>query len=453
VSDWLVTSLGCVALVVAGWPWAQRLPGARPTAWAAMGLAYLCGTALFTLAMLAVAFLGLDLNRLWLAVTLAAVWGAGFAAGRRPPPAPAVAGAFWPAVVPLLLAAATLAFGLLQAFRLGSIESIDFLKAWGLKGTALFEEGNLDFSQLSGPHLFYPLEVSNLNGAFYVLLGHVDDEVVRLPAALFGIALALVLWWLARLMLPPVGAAFAVALAVMTPELTGLMTNGLADLALAAYVTVCALAAHRWLEDGASWAPLCGFAAGAAAWTKLEGTLTCLVILAGVMVARRAIRAPGLRVWLAWFAVFVVPWQVFQRLHDIPANRSHFKTIYLDVPWILDHVSRTLAETSHWGIFWPLCLFLIAAGAPLWWSTPFRRLAAVTLPNVIFTLGAYVTHYRAGEADSVEATAHRLYLHIAPSMAVMAAASATVALGVVCAWRREAHAPRPIRVPEPSECP
>jgi 4-amino-4-deoxy-L-arabinose transferase-like glycosyltransferase len=370
---------------------------------------------------------------------------------RRPPPALMVPGSFRLAVVPLLLAAATLAFGLLQAFRLGSIESIDFLKAWGLKGTALFEEGNLDFSNLSGPHLFYPLEVSNLNGAFYVLLGKVDDEVVRLPAALFGISLALVLWWLARLMLPPAGAGLAVALAVMTPEFTGLMTNGLADLVLAAYVTVCVLAAYRWLEDGGpAWAPLSGFAAGAAAWTKLEGALTCLVILAGVMAVRRAVRTPGAGVWLAWFAAFVVPWQIFQRVHDIPANRSHFKEIYLNAAWIVDHVARTLAETSRWGLFWPLCLALIAASAPLWWPTQFRGLAALTLPNVVLTLGAYVTHYRAGEADSVEATAHRLYMHIAPTLAVMAAAGATVALGIVCAWRRDAQSPRPTRAPESS---
>ena len=155
-----------------------------------------------------------------------------------------------PALPLLGLTAATLAFGLVQALRLGPIEAIDFLKAWGLKGTAMFHDGNLQFDGLSGPNLFYPLQVSNLTGAFYVLLGRVDDSVVRLPVALFGVALALVLWWLVRDLLPPAGAALAVALAVATPQFTVLMTDGLADLVLAAYVTVCALAAYRWLEDG-----------------------------------------------------------------------------------------------------------------------------------------------------------------------------------------------------------
>jgi predicted permease len=153
-------------------------------------------------------------------------------------------------------------------------------------------------------------------------------------------------------------------------------------------------------------------------------------------------------VWLAWFAVFVIPWQIFQRIHDIPANRAHFKKVYLDAGWIVSHVSRTLSETSQWGLFWPLCIALIGLSVPLWWSTPFRNLAVLTLPNVLFTLGAFVTHYRAGEASSVEATAHRLYLHIAPSLAVMAAAGATVAFGIVCAWRRDASVPSSPPAPE-----
>ena len=157
----------------------------------------------------------------------------------------------------------------------------------------------------------------------------------------------------------------------MTPEFTTLMTNGLADLALASYVTVCVLGAYLWLLDGGSrYAALSGFAAGAAAWTKLEGTVACAAVLVAVLLVRRAWRTPGSGIWLAWFAVFIVPWQVFQRVHDIPANRSHFKTLYLHPLWIVDHVAHTLAETAHWGLFWPLVLGLIGLTAPLWWNTP-----------------------------------------------------------------------------------
>jgi hypothetical protein len=43
---------------------------------------------------------------------------------------------------------------------------------------------------------------------------------------------------------------------VLTPEFSRQMTSGLADLALASYVTICVLAAYLWLLDGGDrWAP------------------------------------------------------------------------------------------------------------------------------------------------------------------------------------------------------
>jgi len=446
MSDWLLAIATCLLFVWAGRPWARRVAGCRPGRWALHGLSYLCGTALVTLAMLGVAFVGLPVDRFTLALAFVVVRVAGRGRPALPDRRPVPGTGGLTVLLPMVATVATLGFGVLQALRLGGIDSIDFLKAWGLKGVAVLDDNSLDFSGLSGPHLFYPLEVSNTNGAVLLVLGHVNDSVLRLPAALFGVALALVMWWLLRLVMPPAAAAAAIALAVMTPEFTTLMTNGLADLVLASYVTVCVLGAYLWLLDGGSrYAALSGFAAGAAAWTKLEGAVACAVVLVAVLVVRRAWRTPGAGVWVKWFAAFIVPWQVFQRVHDIPANRSHFKTLYLHPLWIVDHVARTLAETAHWGLFWPLCLGLIVLTVPLWWNTPARLLAAVTLPNVVLTLGAYVTHYRAGQADSVEATAHRLYMHIAPSLAVMAVMGATVAFG---ALRERPPDPQP----EPARC-
>lgn len=446
MSDWLLAIATCLLLAWAGRPWARRVAGSAPGRRGLHGLSYLCGTAMVSLAMLGVALIGLPVNRWTLAVAFLIVRATGSGRPALPERRP-LPGRGGPAVaLPMAAVVATLGFGMLQAFRLGGIDSIDFLKAWGLKGVTVLDDHSLDFSRLSGPHLFYPLEVSNVNGAVLLVLGHVNDSVLRLPAALFAVSLAAVMWWLLRLVMPPAPAAAAIALAVMTPEFTTLMTNGLADLVLASYVTVCVLGAYLWLLDGGSrYAALSGFAAGAAAWTKLEGTVACAAVLVAVLLVRRAWRTPGAGIWIAWFAVFIVPWQVFQRLHDIPANRSHFKTLYLHPLWIVEHVARTLAETAHWGLFWPIVLGLIALTTPLWWNTPARLLAAVTLPNLVLTLGAYVTHYRAGQADSVEATAHRLYMHIAPSLAVMAVMGATVALSALRERPPDPH-------PEPARC-
>jgi 4-amino-4-deoxy-L-arabinose transferase-like glycosyltransferase len=112
---------------------------------------------------------------------------------------------------------------------------------------------------------------------------------------------------------------------VATPQFIIHSSLGQADLALAVYLTIAALAAFLWLVDGGDrYAALAGLMAGAASWTKLEGAFTAVVILLAVVVVRRSVRTPGLLPSIAWFAAFVVPWQVFQRLHDISASHRHF---------------------------------------------------------------------------------------------------------------------------------
>ena len=70
---------------------------------------------------------------------------------------------------------------------------------------------------------------------------------------------------------------------------------------------------------------------------------------------------------------------------------------------------------------------IILLAIPFWWRTEWRYLAALVIPNLILTGGAYVTHYRAGISGSVAATAPRLYLHLAPAMAALAAVAAMTA--------------------------
>ncbi len=453
MSDWAFTAAVCAAFAAAGFEWTGALAPSAPRV-PRLGLAYLVGTALVTLAMMLIALVGAPVNRLTvvLAFVLAAAsgrWAAGRRAGSVPRDRPALGGPL--AVALLALAAVPLVDGLIEVVRRGPITEGDYLHAWGLRGLWELAEHSMRFHGHTGPNLFYPLEISNVNGATWVMLGHVNDSVVRLPQALYGVALAPVMWWLLQLLaLPPAGAALGVALTVSTPQFVDHMTKGLADLAVAAYVTVAALAAALWVRrGGAELAALSGVSAGAAAWTKLEGAPTALVLLATVMVIRRRVRSPGVWTWIAWFAVFTVPWQVFMRVYGIQLNRSHFKRLYLNLPWIVDHVAQNLANTARWGLFWPLCLAVIALTAPLWWRTPHRLLAAFVLPNLAFTLIAYVTHYRAGVAASVHATAGRLYLHLAPGVAAMTAAGACAAYAAASEAldRRVARSRAPSRWP------
>jgi len=210
---------------------------------------------------------------------------------------------------------------------------------------------------------------------------------------------------------------------------------------MAAYVTVAVLATFLWLrDDDAAWAPLAGVAAGAAAWCKVEGLFTCGVLLVTALMLRRSLRLPGVVPWLAWFLIFVVPWQLFREWKQISRNASQFADTHLDPVWIVMHVGDKLVPLDDWGVFWAGSLLIVLMAAPLWWPTSWRTLAALTIPNVVLTLGAFVKVYDTSDG-AVRATAPRLYVHLTPSVAVMVAAATYVAWTAYDA-RRGALTPR-----------
>src|SRR4051812_22734966 len=178
MADWLITTAVCLGFIWSGWPGANTIPSVHPPLTATLALSYLVGTALVTLTMLGVALVGLPVNRLTLLVSFVVVRRTCLmrASGQQTAP---VGGPFtkWTAAG---LAMTTLAvgFGLVQAIRLGSIGSTDFLKAWGLKGLAVATDHNMDFNHISSPNLFYPLEISNVHAAVMLSAGNRDDAVL-----------------------------------------------------------------------------------------------------------------------------------------------------------------------------------------------------------------------------------------------------------------------------------
>lgn len=428
--DWLWCGVYCGLLTLAGWPWVPVLCGRRPTPVGWASLAYLSGAALVTLGLLLAALAHIPITRLTVIGAMVAAGALGLGAWRprrmaciRQPPLPGSLRAAAPA---LAVAGAGIAYLTAKAILSGHVDGTDFVAFWGKKGLVVFFEHSLDFGH--GLHANYPLELGNLYGGLYLFLGHVNDQVIRIPLLLYGAALAGAAWWLCRLVMPPIWAAVAIALPTTTPQLDVSVMNGSADAAVAAYLTVCVLACNLWVrEDDPRWAGLAGLAAGGAAWCKLEGGLTGLVLLATVVLLRRRVRDLGLLVAGAWLALFTLPWILFQHLHHLPSDHRQFSHTDFNVPWIVAHVwDKLLLQPSVWGGFWIVCLAVILLAAPFWWHSPWRSLAALTLPNLVLTMGAYMDTYQVSD-QAVAVTASRLYLHLAPSVAVMAAAAAAVA--------------------------
>lgn len=425
---WLSTVAACAGVTVVGWPWSAFLPGERVPVPARLGLAYLCGTALTTLGLLFTTSAGLAVGRPALVLVAGVLWigGAILIRCRELPRSATVPGPFRLAIPLLVVAVAALALGTVNAVRFGAPTHIDFMNTWGLKAKAAFVDGNLDFAHIGHRWLYYPLNVPNLYATTFVIRGHVDDSLLRLPGDVFGIALAGVVWGFGRRMMPPVAAAGAVALMVVTPVYVASMSFALADLPLAAYLTVSVIAAYLWvLEGGTGWAALSGFAAGAGAWTKVEGIPLALVVLLVALAYCRPWRLPEIAHWIGWFAMFTLPWQAFMLVHDIPGSARHFTVRHTDLGVIALNVERQLTSLSVWGVFWPVCLGAIALTAPYWWRTRCRILAALVLPNIGLTMAAWITTVNTCVPCSIRGIGDRLYLHVAPSVALLAAVAMT----------------------------
>ena len=429
--DWALAALFCCVLAGVGAPWVPPLAGRRPPLIAWAGLGYLTGAAQVTAGLLGAALLGMPINRLTLGLVAAAWLLLGLGVLHRSASlgsiTPLVGGDIRAAIPVLVVAVIGLGYiGVTVAN--GPIDSIDFIGFWGKRGVAMFIDHNLDFHLIHDKdHTYYPLELSNLYGSVDILLGHVNDQVIRLPLAAFAAALAASTWWLCRLAMPPLAAALAVALPITTQQYAASTGSGLADMVMTAYVTVCGLACFLWVrDDDPRWAALAGVAAGGAAWTKIEGTPTAAVILLTAVLLRRRI-SRDVFVAFVLFAFFVIPWFVFRRLHHIPDAPNQFSRVDLRIVWIVTRVwHHLLFATGVWGAFWWICLTVIVLALPFWWRSDWRYLAALTLPNLVLTMGAYVVTY-SRTSGAITVTVHRLYLHLVPLVAVLTSAAALTA--------------------------
>ncbi len=74
---------------------------------------------------------------------------------------------------------------------------------------------------------------------------------------------------------------------------------------------------------------------------------------------------------------------------------------------------KLLLQPSVWGGFWIVCLAVILLAAPFWWHSSWRSLAALTLPNPVLTMGAFMDTYQVNDHE-VAVTACRLYPHLEP---------------------------------------
>lgn len=391
----LLAANACLLVAGAG---VTRALGAwhRPSELVALiGTSFLAGVAAFGVAAQLLYMLGLSLDLPQALLLCAALAATGFLAPgrsrerRRLPPVPLeLIGLLLVAIALLLLAADAV---------VQPLASWDAWAQWTAKARALVLLGGLDPAAFASAayadwHPDYPLLVPSLEAFVFRFIG-LDSRVLHLE---FWLLLAGLLAALAEFLRPRVGPALTWATLIAlawTPKLGAEALSANADLPLAVFLVLAAVAAWSWLaeQDPAAVALFALFGAAAVA-TKLEGLVElAIVVAASLLLAVRRSRRLTWPILGAGAAALVgiVPWKLWTAFEGVPATYSPGgvldSILSLDrarVPISSLLLVRQLADPAVWLLLVPLglCALALASGPGR------RRLLAAAVSLLLATV-------------------------------------------------------------------
>jgi hypothetical protein len=363
---------GAGTLRLAGFWWSRRELLAR------LGLAYMCGVALVGV----LATLGYMAGLSWavwqvlvLCLLLAASGLLARGAPQVEPPTrnESLGERMIARGVALLIGAYAIA--LLAKSIVKPLNNWDAWVFWTMKARALVLLHGLDAHLFAskaygGVHLDYPLLIPSIEAIDFHFMGHIDTAVVHAQFALLFVGFLAATRELLREHVPPALLWPGLLLVAMAPALGRQLVTGYADVPLAFFFALAALAGWRYLVDGDRrfLVPFAILAGGAFA-TKFEGTPFVAVLVVLMLVLARVHRRPVFPVAAASVtsAVAIVPWRLWVKSHDIRAASPVGKT--LDPSYLADHASRlepiarSLASVSidhDWLLVLPLALLAAA---------------------------------------------------------------------------------------------
>jgi hypothetical protein len=299
---------------------------------------------------------------------------------------------------------------------------------WATKARVWYEQGSLvpfvrsdEWFVAGGAAWFdaspeYPPTVPLLQVWACIALGRWDDSLMNWPWWQLSAALTIAVYGALRARdfaaLPALVGAFLVASLPLANVHVALA--GYADLPMAAYYTVAALAVLRWV-DTRDWrdAGVALLLAFACTQVKVPGLVWALTLVPGVVVALMPTR--GIRVVAIGFvaALFVLA-VLAQTNAVILGYRLHLD---FDPAW------RALAEThfllANWHLLW---YAVIAAALLAWRQLVSPRLAPLTAIAAAAALFLVVVFSFTNARDWVtgQTTVNRATLHVAPLAAVFA---------------------------------
>lgn len=391
---------------------------------AALGLAYLTGTAVVSVALIVLLVVGVPFTLITFGAVVLACLGIGAVRWRRAGGGPVVpevtpwwrkswrtwSADVWVTVALVAVFGAFAVVGLAGAWKMPIVEW-DAWSIWARKTQILTGHDTLVPNFFSSDsyewiHLEYPLLLPVWEAIHSRAGGIFDMQGVLRHVWLLLVAFVWAVPYLLREHVRPLVWAPVLLLAVAAPGVWEQLLTGYADVPMAMFVCLGALALALWLTSGDNRVlVLSMIMLAAAANTKNEGMMAAvaLVVVAWFAAPFLGRRAGPLVVGAAGLAAAILPWQLWVAARDIETEIS--VSDGLNPSYILDRTDRImpaleaigqqLADPARWLYILPLAA-LVAAACVV--SGIGRRIAIFYVVAFFALLAGFLWSYLASSA-------------------------------------------------------
>jgi hypothetical protein len=392
---------------------------------AAFGLAYLTGAAVIPLVLSVLLVIGIPFTLVTFAVVTLVCIGFGVVLGARSPRLPHTKELWWkqpwrswPAdrwiVALFVIAFGTFAVaGFLDAFQLPLL-GWDSLAFYARKAEMLTYHDSLIHSFFAAPtygfiHQDYPLQLPVFEALHFRAAGTVDIQAVLRHNWLLLVAFVWSAAYLLRDRVRPLVWAPLLLLAALAPGVWQQLLEGNADVPMAIFAGIGAIAMALWVSegregDGRPYLALGAAMVAAAGNTKNEGLMVAVAILlvTGVVALLRGLRLRDFLIACGAVVIVELPWRIWMSANGVETEFSLSKG--LNPGYLFHHASRIwpsirtlgheLSDQSRWLYLLPLAVLVVLAALI---SGTGRRVAAFYAAVFGVICAGFIWNYWASE--------------------------------------------------------
>lgn len=318
-------------------------------------------------------------------------------------------------------------------FPLTHYDFWDAWSIWGFKAKAFTISRTIDFSFFNDPskyyaHQEYPLLLPLSETWIYLVLGRIDEQMIKLLFPLFYLSFLILFGGVFRRENGRMASLLLATFLATLPIFLQYTLQGYAELPVTFYYTLSTLYLSFWCQKGGwedLWVGL--FFSTFAAWTKNEGqALFVINALFFGMIRFFTSSHPARKKFFEWLLLFLpilllLPWWLLLKQLKVPSE--FFAQLKVEAilerswrfPVVLSTFFRKVLDLSKWNLLW-VGLLLFGSFS---WKKNFSFSKAALILVLLFHLVLYIFIYMIHPLDvlwamNIDDSFNRILLHAAP---------------------------------------